>query len=136
MNDLDHEWLRRARHLLDRSTQVLDAESLARLNRARQAALGSRRRRLAPVWGGFAVAGASALALALAIGLQRSPPGPVASTPVGVDPSTVIATADATDDDLLAADDLEFFEDLDFYQWLDREGLVPTPSAPTPGRPL
>lgn len=135
MNDLDHEWLRRTRDLLEASTQALDAETLSRLNRARQAALASRRRRLAPMWGGFAVAGASAMALALAIGLQRPPPEP-ASTPASLESPAAISTGDDGDDDLLAADDLEFFEDLDFYQWLDSEGLAPAPSAPNPGRPL
>ena len=133
MNDLDQDWLRRARGLLDDSTHALDAESASRLNRARRIALAGRRRRLAPMWGGFAVAGASALALALAIGLQRPPPDPAVSTPNGLDTSSA-STVD--DDDLLAADDLEFFDDLDFYQWLDSEGLAPAAVAPKPGRPL
>lgn len=136
MNDLDHEWLRRTRDLLDRSTQALDGETLSRLARARQAALASRRRRLAPVWGGFAVAGASALALALALGLQRPPPDAGVSAPTSIPSPTATSTGDDADDDLLAADDLEFFEDLDFYQWLDSEGFAPATSAPNPGRPL
>lgn len=134
MNDIDPDWLRRTRNLLDHSTQALDGETLARLNRARQAALAARRRRPAPLWGGFAVAGASAMALALAIGLQRPPPDPPVSS--GIAPPPVASTTDEADDDLLAAEDLEFFEDLDFYQWLDREGLAPAPSTPNPGRPL
>lgn len=135
MTEPDHDaWLQRVRERLDASTQSLDARTLSRLNRARQAALASRQRRRTPIWGGLAAAGASALALALALGVQRPPPEP--SAPPGAPRDAGTVASDSGDDDLLATEDLEFFEDLDFYQWLDHEGLAPSPTEPNPRRPL
>lgn len=129
-------WLRRARALLDESTQSLDAATLSRLNRARQAALEPRRPRAGWAWSGLAAVGAGALALAIAVGLQRLP-GEPASAPDADAPARAAASEDG-DDDLLAAEDLEFLEDLDFYQWLDREGrsAPPPESESAPRRPL
>lgn len=126
-------WLRRSRDLLDASAQSLEAATLSRLNRARQAALATRHRpRFGRAFSGWAAVGASALAVALAFGLQRPP----AVSPPPTDEATNRAAAADADDDLLAAEDLEFLEDLDFYQWLDREGLSPSTPEPDSRRPL
>lgn len=129
------EWPRRARELLDASAQSLDASTLSRLNRARQAALAAHRPRIGRAWSGLAAIGASALALAVAVGLQRPPAAP--ASPPDTDASA-ISTPIVGDDDLLAAEDLEFLENLDFYQWLDQEGrsAPPPESESAPRRPL
>ncbi|HEY0179884.1 MAG TPA: DUF3619 family protein, partial [Dokdonella sp.] len=69
----DDAWIERALALLDHSAQNLDAATLSRLNRARQAALAQRpaARRGWLVGGGLAGA---ALALALAFGIDRPHP--------------------------------------------------------------
>ena len=130
----DDAWLRRARDLLDESTQSLDGATESRLNRARQAALASQRPRTVKAWRGFAALGASALAVAIAVGLQRPPAEP--SPPPGEAGANRIAVADEGEDDLLAAEDLEFLEELDFYQWLDREGLSTAVPESESRRPL
>jgi hypothetical protein len=109
----DHpDWTQRAKALLDESARSLDAATLSRLNRARQAALAQRR---APVRAWVLPAGlASACMLLLAVALWRAPHPPRNSvTPV----ATVTSTADT---DPLSDDD-EFYDDLDFYVWLDAQ---------------
>lgn len=111
MNDPhDSEFGQRAARLLDASLQSLDATTLSRLNRARQAALASRTRRPRWAFGGvFAGAGVGALALVMAFGLHRAP----APTHGHVD-----ATVTLADEALLGADDLALYEELEFYAWL------------------
>lgn len=106
-------WLERAVALLEHSAQNLDASTLSRLNRARQAALAQRRRALRGWWIGGSLAGA-ALALAVAIGIgNRLLPKP--SLPPDV-------AAQAGESDPLADDDsLDLYENLDFYAWLDAQ---------------
>lgn len=111
MNDQEgNEFGQRVVRVLDDSLQSLDAATLSRLNRSRQAALATRRRHRSWVWGGgLAVAGASGLALMLAIGLHG-----------GADPlrGEVDATARMTDEALLGGDDLDMYRELEFYAWL------------------
>ena len=119
MNDPRHEpWLDRSRALLDESLHEIDAATLSRLNRARQAALGKAHAQR-PLWLGLSALGATAV-LVLAFGLARQTPIPAtAPTPV-VAPSTQ-ADADA-DLAVSDADSDELYENLDFYAWLADAG--------------
>ncbi|GAA0725035.1 hypothetical protein [Dokdonella soli] len=106
-------WIERAVTLLDKSTESLDAATLSRLNRARQAALAQRH----VAWRGWVIgsgfAGAAlALLIALGIGHRVAPQHML-------NPAAVEQGADA---DALATDDnLDLYENLDFYVWLDAE---------------
>ncbi|HKE49801.1 MAG TPA: hypothetical protein VKB52_17175 [Rhodanobacteraceae bacterium] len=103
----DEDWIRRATALLDRSAEDLDAATLSRLNRARQAALDERRR--VPrrwIWSA-AFAGAAAAVFAVAIGLHRRVDAPAPQA------------LQAGDIDVLTNDDdVDLYENLDFYAWL------------------
>ena len=112
----DEAWIERATALLDDSAKNLDASTLSRLNRARQAALAQPRHATRRWMLGAGFAAASACALVLAFGLQPRWHASVA-------PSHE-AAAQADDVDLLNADDdtLDLYENLDFYAWLDAHG--------------
>lgn len=107
-------WLDRSLALLDQSAESLDAATLSRLNRARQAALVQPRLRHWRI--GLVLAGATAVALAIGVGHRGFAPLP----PL---PAEHAAVADGGALDALAADDdsLELTEDLDFYAWLDAQ---------------
>lgn len=107
----DEPWLDRAVALLQQSADGLDAATLSRLNRARQAALAQPRRAMQVWWG---VAAASAVVLAL--GLARHDP-PLASPPLAA-PGADIGAIDALATD---EDNAEMVDDLDFYAWLDAQ---------------
>jgi hypothetical protein len=109
----DEPWVERAVALLDESTDALDAATLSRLNRARQAALAQRRPALSGWMIGTGFAGA-ALALVLAFGLgQRHALSSLSA------PGAIEQVGDA---DALASDDnLDLYENLDFYAWLDAQ---------------
>ena len=115
MSEHDREEWIAARRLLDESAAALDAATLSRLNRARQAALGQRRRpRFAPT-GWLPAAGlAAACALLLAVAAWN-PLQHAGSLPAPSAPSAVV------DADAGSADDIEFYQNLDFYAWLDAE---------------
>ncbi|TLY50506.1 MAG: hypothetical protein E6K53_10245 [Gammaproteobacteria bacterium] len=107
------EWTTQAKRLLDDSANGLDAATLSRLNRARQAALTTRARRPAQFW--FLPAGlasACALLLALAVWQPHHAGGDVSS------PSAAAVAADVDDG---SADTPEFYQDLEFYAWLDAQ---------------
>lgn len=106
MNDFDREpWVADARALLDDSARALDAATLSRLNRARQAALGQKRVRAPRAWFAAAgLAGGAALLLALAVWAPRH----------GVAPADPAVAASASDAD----DEIDFYQDLEFYAWL------------------
>lgn len=105
--------------LLRRSADELDAATLSRLNRGRQAALaglrpaGVRRGWLKPAFSSAAVA-----LLFVSVWVGRGvDPGPV---PVPVPEQTVANPLVAPDLDVLLGDEnLEMMEDLEFYAWLD-----------------
>jgi len=108
----DEAWIERATALLDRSAENLDAATLSRLNRARQAALAQRR--AAPrhwIWGA-GLAGAAAAVFALALGLHHRIDTPHLAPP---------APLQAGDIDYLTSDDetMDLYENLDFYAWLE-----------------
>ncbi len=109
----DARWTDAACRLLDESADDLDAATLSRLNRARQAAIEAGRTRRASVWAWPALfAAAATCALALLV-------WPAAQAPLDSTPDSVIAAGDL---DLLAADaDLALYEDLEFYAWLDTQ---------------
>lgn len=109
--------------LLHRSADELDAATLSRLNRARQAAVaglqpaGTRRGWLLPAYSTAAVA---ILIVAVWVGRAVGP----APTPAQMPAQTVVQGPDspvvAQDlDVLLAGENLEMMEDLEFYAWLD-----------------
>lgn len=105
------DWAARARATLEQSAGELDAATLSRLNRARQAALAEanrRPRRPALLW---PAALAMASAFALAVVLVRQPPPAAPAAPVAAEDFDVIA----------AQDSLELYEDLEFYAWLDAQ---------------
>ena len=121
MNELDKDsWAGRARTLLDESAEGLDAATLSRLNRARQAALTQALPRAARRW--FLPAGmASACVLLLAVVAWHSQvPSGAARLPEL--PFTASASSAGSDIDLVSGDDsLELYQDLEFYAWLDAQ---------------
>ena len=126
MNEPRPQWVERSRELLDESAANLDAATLSRLNRARQAALASRARparRWLPLSGGLAAA--AVMGLALIVAWPRHPlPDPAANGGTA-ETSGVDALGDADADlDLLGSDDgngAELVQDMDFYAWLDAQ---------------
>jgi len=109
----DARWVDRATALLDATADNLDAATLSRLNRARQAALAAQPVRWRPWTVGAGLAGAAAAMLAIAVGLH----GHVDTA------SSAAAPLDATDIDVLSSDDdtLDLSENLDFYAWLESQ---------------
>jgi ferric-dicitrate binding protein FerR (iron transport regulator) len=113
-------WIDRAQALLDQSADNLDAPTLSRLNRARQAAL-AQRRGLPRRWAwSAALAGAAVALFGVAVGLHH----PFDTPGIGT-PST--APLQAGDIDFLTTDDdaLDLYENLDFYAWLEKQGGDP-----------
>lgn len=117
MNELDnHPWIPRAKTLLDESAAGLDAQTLSRLNRARQAALAGARPRAQRWFIPTGLASACVLLLAVAAWHAYVPPGGVAATPA------LPLTAAGGDIDLVSSDDsLELYQNLEFYAWLDAQ---------------
>ena len=109
-------WLDQSKRLLDDSAAQLDAATLSRLNRARQAALGQRRRRVREWLPVGAVAACTMLVALLVAQGHRHPHS-------GAPELALDARAEAAGDvDLVSSDDsLEFYQDLEFYAWLDAE---------------
>ncbi|MEO8802770.1 MAG: hypothetical protein ABI304_04730 [Rudaea sp.] len=113
------EWTRKAKALLDTSALNLDAQTLSRLNRARQAAL-TQRHRYATRW--LLPTGlASACMLMLAFGVwqvrtQQQPDTSTAHT------SKTLANFQPDDLEMVSGDDsLDLYQNLDFYAWLDAQ---------------
>jgi hypothetical protein len=110
---------RRARELFDASVDGLDAETLARLGRARKLAVAELEPRRRPAWAGWLPVAAAASAALVAVVVWRAPQDSPA--PVAVAGSSAVAEAL---DVLAAGDDLELLaEDPEFYAWLDQAGL-------------
>ncbi|MFN9731829.1 MAG: DUF3619 domain-containing protein [Pseudomonadota bacterium] len=109
----DSRWIDAARRELDAGVGDLDAVTLGRLTRARQAELEAARGRRAPRWLGpaFAAGACAALALVAVLPIMRgnteiAPPVPAAGADLEL---------------LAAADELELYEDLEFYAWLETQ---------------
>lgn len=120
-DDADERFASEAARRLRESADGLDAATLSRLNRARQAALDeydARRRRPAWLPGGWqpALGAAAVAALAVALWVGRDPAAPTR-------PAAHEARADpALDLEVVLADEsLELLEDLEFYDWVGNE---------------
>ena len=125
MNEQRPAWLEQARDLLEAGSEGLDAPTLSRLNRARQAAVARHRKPQRAAWpwaAGVAVAAACAVAL-LSLG-PRAPSAPTAVLAQAQPPPAAPApAATESDGELLGADDAaDLVQDLDFYAWLDAQG--------------
>jgi len=94
-----------------------DAATLSRLNRARQAALGQRRRRVREWLPVGAVAACTMLvALLVANDHRRAHTGAAPELPLAAQSES------AGDVDLVSSEDsLEFYQDLEFYAWLEAQ---------------
>jgi len=116
----------RARELFDASVEQLDAQTRARLRRARQeAVVAAERPRLSP-WRTWIAAAALASTVLVAVLIWRAPEQ--ASSPAVVADSAGPASGAV---ELLAdGEDLDLVEnDLEFYEWLDATGLDAAESA-------
>lgn len=108
-------WLEPIKQQLDASARDLDAQTLSRLNRARQQALAA-----APAhprsWQWLALATAASIALAVFL-LPRP-----SSMTTPIEPPAI---ADSAEDFelLMDADQLSLYSDMDFYAWLESQDL-------------
>jgi hypothetical protein len=124
-------WVLRARRLLDESAQQLDAATLSRLNRARQAALEQRapRRRvdLLRTLGLGAVTAGLALVLWRGGSLPELPAEPAGGTVLPALTATppvdrgAVPVAAPDFDLLVDPESYAVIEDLEFYAWLQAE---------------
>jgi len=119
-DDADERFASEAGRRLRESADGLDAATLSRLNRARQAALAEYDARgRPPAWlaGGWqpALGAAAVAALAVALWIGRDPATPA--------PAAQEARGDAALDleVVLADESLELLEDLEFYDWVGNE---------------
>ena len=108
----DEALLARVRGALDEDVASLDAATLSRLNRARQAALDARATRWArPTWLGAGAMAAAAAVFAFALVVRAPDP---ARLPAG-------EAAAAQDLELLSSEEIDLYEDQEFYAWLDAQ---------------
>jgi hypothetical protein len=120
MNDFEQQpWVGDARALLDESAQTLDAASLSRLNRVRQAALAQRRqrKRMTRWLPALGLACSCALLLALAVWVPQQRVNPADAVPGAHSAAAYSAETDAISGD----DGIEFYQNLEFYAWLDAQ---------------
>ncbi|QBB69174.1 hypothetical protein ELE36_01605 [Pseudolysobacter antarcticus] len=123
MNDQnDFVWIAQATTALDESARDLDAATLSRLNRVRQAALQQKRSRRVSWMLPAGLAGACAMVLAIGVwhGAVREPALPTLPNAELV--HSVNWSNGADDLELVANEDnIELYQDLDFYAWLDTQ---------------
>ena len=113
MNKTDEKLARDAKQAFDQSVDGLDAATLSRLNRGRQAALSEGKRSPAFVgrqWLRWVPATGAAAAVLLVLVMQQGP-GDV----------DVIAVPAPDLEILLSEESIEMLEELEFYSWLDTE---------------
>ncbi|HEX7915805.1 hypothetical protein [Rudaea sp.] len=120
MNDIHSNdrpaWINQANQVLDDSVRDLDAATLSRLNRARQAALAQQRPRASRAWLLPAgLASACAMLLAVAVWQPRHRTETQSTAPIA---TGTIATIDDGDSEETSA---EFYQNLEFYAWLDAQ---------------
>ena len=96
----------------DESVDALDAATLSRLNRGRQAAL-QEARRSSPGWLQWMPATGLAAAVLLAV-VMFGRPGDV----------DVIAVPASDFEIVMSEEDIDMLEDLEFYSWLDTQELT------------
>ena len=107
MNRTDEQLARQAKEAFDESVDKLDAATLSRLNRGRQAALAEAAHHTGRYWLRWMPATGAAAAVLLLIFSLRGP-GDVGAI-----------SAPATDIDILLGEEsIEMIEDLEFYSWL------------------
>lgn len=111
MNKSDELIERRAQDLFDESVERLDAATLSRLNRGRQAAL-AEASRTGWQWTRWMPATGMAAAILLAVIVMRGPGG-----------ADVIEAPAADFDILLGEASVEMLEELEFYSWLATQEL-------------
>ncbi len=111
MNKTDEQLTREAKEAFDESVERLDAATLSRLNRGRQAAL-AEAARPGSDWLRWAPATGVAAAVLLVMFTLRGPG----------DVDSIVAPA-ADLDILLSEESIEMLEDLEFYSWLDTREL-------------
>jgi hypothetical protein len=111
MSKTDEELAKRAKEVFDRSVDGLDAATLSRLNRGRQAALAKGANPVREWLRWMPATGVAAAALLVMLTFQG---------PGDVD----VISAPATDlEILLSEESIEMLEDLEFYSWLDTQEL-------------
>jgi hypothetical protein len=109
MNKTDEQLAQQAKEAFDRSVDGLDAATLSRLNRGRQAALAEAGQPGREWLRWMPATGAAAAAMLLAIALQG--PGDV----------DVMSAPDL--DIVLSEESIEMLEELEFYSWLNSQEL-------------
>jgi len=112
MNKTNEQLAQEAKLAFDQSVDGLDAATLSRLNRGRQAALAAARQP-ARQWLRWMPATGVAAAVLLILVMQQGP-GDV----------EVIAASAADLEILLGEENIEMLEELEFYSWLDTEELA------------
>lgn len=111
------------RDLLDAEAAALDAATLSRLNRARQAALDAGLRSPALPWQGWTWTLPAAAVAVLALWLMPAlMPSAADSGPALADLEALLAEPAAADGELLASDaPLELIDEWEFYAWLEQQ---------------
>ena len=112
MTDKDDRLEKQAKEAFDRSVDGLDAATLSRLNRARQAALDERARSTA-LWLRWAPATGVAAAVVIALVTLQGPGD-----------SDIMPAASADLEILFGEESIEMLEELEFYSWLDAESAA------------
>ena len=111
MSKADETLAEQAKETFDRSVDALDAATLSRLNRGRQAALAEAGHRGREWMRWMPATGVAAAALLVVLTFQG---------PGDVD----VMSAPATDlEILLSEESIEMFEELEFYSWLETQEL-------------
>jgi hypothetical protein len=116
MNKTDEQLAREAKQAFDQSVDGLDAATLSRLNRGRQAALaeGSRSPAFAArQWLRWVPAIGVAAAVMLILVMQQ-----------GSGDVDIIAAPASDLEILLSEESIEMLEELEFYSWIDTEDLA------------
>jgi ferric-dicitrate binding protein FerR (iron transport regulator) len=111
MNESERKFEEAAKRHFDESVESLDAATLSRLNRGRQAALEAARSPSRQWSGWMPLTGVAAAALVAVVTFQSQPPGGVIEAP-------------ASDFEILLSEEsIDMFEELEFYSWLDTQEL-------------
>lgn len=111
------------RNLLDAEVASLDAATLSRLNRARQAALDAGLKSGARRWRGWALALPAVACAVLAIWLLPAVSPPVVEAGAELaDLEALLVEPAMVDGDLLVSDaPLELIDEWEFYAWLEQQ---------------
>ena len=117
---------RRAREVFDASVESLDADTRARLSRARLEAVDAASRARRSSWRVWAPAAAVAATVIVAVAIWRTPERAESPVAVAVSTDTALDAVEMLTD----GEALDLVEnDLAFYEWLDVTGLDAAGSA-------